>query len=61
MLGNVALARDLGNIAKASKGGKVRKLERRQSVATVIEKLVADHREELEAEARMVRGGPRKS
>ncbi len=61
MLGNVALARALENVAKASHGRKVRQRDLALSVAAVIEKLIEDHREEFEAEARLVKGGPRKS
>ena len=60
MLVNVALARALNNVAKASHGRKVLKRDLSQSVASVIEELIECHREELEVEAHMVKGGPRR-
>ena len=59
MLSNVSLAREFANVAKSSHGIKVKLRDRCQSMATVIEELIERHRDELEAEAKMVKGGPR--
>jgi len=59
ILGNVAFAREIVNVAKASHGRKVLRRDRNQSVAAVIEELIERHRAELEAEARTVKGGPK--
>jgi hypothetical protein len=59
MLSNVALSREFANVAKASHGVKVKLRDRGQSVAAVIEELIERHRDELEDEARLVKGGPR--
>ncbi len=61
MLGNVAFVREIANVAKAVHGRKVRHRDRNQSVAAVIEELIERHRAELEAEARTVKGGPRRT
>ncbi len=60
ILSNVALARELTNVAKSSHGTKVESHDRGQSVATVIEELIYRHRAEFEAEAKLVMGGPRR-
>jgi len=59
MLSNVAFAREILNVAKAAHGRKVRLRDRNQSIAAVIEELIERHRDELEAEARTVKGGPK--
>ena len=57
ILGDTALAREISNVAKASHGQKVKRENRNQSIAAVIEELIEDHRDELEAESKGIRPG----
>lgn len=59
ILRDVALAREMADIAEASRGGRIKRRNRVYSVASVIEDLIERHRVGLEAEAELVRGGPR--
>ena len=59
ILRDVALAREMADIAEASQGGKIKTRNRVYSVASVIEDLIERHRVDLGAEAELIRGGPR--
>ncbi len=56
ILSNVALAREIANVAKASRGYKVKPRDRDRSVAAVIEGLIEQHRPALEAEGEEIKG-----
>ncbi len=55
ILGDAALAREIDNVAKASHGQKVKMRDRNQCIATVIEKLIERHLNELEIEGDVIR------
>ena len=57
ILRDVALAREMADIAEVACGGRVRR--RVYSVASVIEDLIEGNRAALEAKAKLIRGGPR--
>ena len=59
ILRDVALAREMADIAEASHGGKIKTRRRVYTVAAVIEDLIERNRVGLENEAELVRGGPR--
>ena len=58
-LRDVALVREMADIAGAARGGRIQKRRRVHSVASVIEDPIELHRLDLEAEAELVLGGPR--
>ncbi|MFQ5765277.1 MAG: hypothetical protein ACE5GT_10120 [Rhodospirillales bacterium] len=60
MLFNVALARQIQRVASASRHAKIRRRDRAQSVAAVIEDLIERHRLALETEAEMIKGQRKK-
>ena len=55
ILSDAALAREIANVAKAVHGQKVKRRDRNQCVAAVIEELIERHRDELETEGGTVR------
>ncbi len=56
-LRDVALARDIADIAEATKiGGQPKKRVRQYTVASVIENLIENHRADFETEAMKIRG-----
>lgn len=55
LISDAALAREIANVAKASHGQKVKRRDRDQCVAAVIEELIERHREELEVEGGTIR------
>ena len=57
ILGDAALAREIDNVAKASHGQKIKRRDRNQCIATVIEELIERHLNELEIEGELIRGG----
>lgn len=57
ILGDAALAREIGNVAKASHGKKVRRRDRNQCIASVIEELIERRLNELEIEGELIRAG----
>ncbi len=57
ILRDAALARDIADVAEASrKGRRPKKPVRKHTVASVIEDLIERHRTELETEAMQIRG-----
>ena len=57
ILGDAALAREIDNVAKASHGKKVRRRDRNQCIASVIEELIERRLNELEIEGELIRAG----
>ena len=55
--GDAALAREIDNVAKASHGQKVKRRDRNQSIAAVIEELIERRLTELEIEGELIRAG----
>ena len=57
VLGDAALAREIENVAKASHGPKVKRHDRNQCIAAVIEELIERHLNQLEIEGEVIRAG----
>ena len=57
ILSDAALAREITNVARASHGQKIKRRDRNQCIAAVVEELIERHRKELEAEGELIRSG----
>ena len=56
ILGDAALAREIDIVAKATHGQKVKRRDRNQNIAAVIEELIKRHLTELKIEGEVIRG-----